>query len=357
MQIGITGLAGAGKTTLFNVLARSHAQVGSFSAQPHIAVVKVPDTRLEAMRDMFQPEKYVPAEVTYVDVAGVVPGSADRDRSAQLFAHLREADVLLQVVRAFDDGSGVHPAQDVKDLELEFILADLDIVERRYDRLEKEVRLGKGTPSERQAQQRELEAMTRVREALSAEKPARTVEMTPDEDKAMRGYGFLTAKPLLILLNVAEPGAEVDKLVKNVAAEVQWPSTEVLALAGRLEMELMDLEPEDAAEFMKDFGIAESGLARVIQSSYQLSSLISFFTVGPDEVRAWTIPAETPAQLAAGAIHTDLSRGFIRAEVIGWQELLDAGSYAEAKKRGQLRSEGKTYIVQDGDVCNVLFNV
>lgn len=356
MQIGITGLAGAGKTTIFNVLARSHAQVGSFSAQPHIAVVKVPDPRLEAMRDMFNPQKYVPAEVTYVDVAGVVPGG-DRDRSAQLFAHLREADVLLQVVRAFDDGTGVHPEQDVADLELEFILADLDIADRRYERLEKETRLGKGTPAERQAQQRELAALTRIRESLQNERPARTVELDADERKAVRGYGFLTAKPLLILLNVAEPGAEADTMTENVRAAVKWPSTEVLSLAGSLEMELMELEPEDAAEFMKDFGIQESGLGRVIQTSYGVADQISFFTVGEDECRAWTIPANLTAQLAAGAIHSDLSRGFIRAEVINWKDLLDAGSMAEARKRGQLRSEGKGYIVQDGDIMHVLFNV
>jgi ribosome-binding ATPase len=356
MQIGITGLAGAGKTTVFNVLARSHAQVGSFSAQPHIAVVKVPDPRLEALRDLFKPEKFTPAEVTYVDVAGVVPGS-DRDRSAQVFAHLREADVLLQVVKAFDDGTGIAPERDIADLELEFVLADLDIADRRYERLEKEARLGKGTPAERQAQQRELEALIKIRDALQNERPARTVELDAEERKAVRGYGFLSAKPILILLNVAEPGADADALVSRIAPEMKWQSTEVLALAGRLEMELMELDAEDAAEFMKELGIEESGLGRVIQSSYGIADQISFFTVGEDEVRAWTIAANLPAQLAAGAIHTDLSRGFIRAEVINWQELLDAGSYAEARKRGQLRSEGKGYIVQDGDILHVLFNV
>ncbi|MFN0074817.1 MAG: DUF933 domain-containing protein [Chloroflexota bacterium] len=356
MQIGITGLAGAGKTTVFNVLARSHAQVGSFSAQPHLAVVKVPDPRLEAMRDMFKPEKFTPAEVTYVDVAGVVPGG-DRDRSAQIFAHLREADVLLQVVKAFDDGTGVNPERDIADLELEFILADLDIADRRYERLEKEVRLGKGTPAERQAQQRELEALTKIRDAMQNERPARTIELDADERKAVRGYGFLSAKPLLILLNVAEPDAASDELVAKVASGLKWPSTQALALAGRLEMELMELEPEDAAEFMKELGIAESGLGRVIQSTYGIADQISFFTVGEDECRAWTINSNLTAPQAAGAIHTDLARGFIRAEVINWQELLNAGSYAEARKRGQLRSEGKTYIVQDGDILHVLFNV
>jgi GTP-binding protein YchF len=356
MQIGITGLAGAGKTTVFNVLARSHAQVGSFSAQPHIAVVKVPDDRLERLRDLFNPQKYTPAEVTYVDVAGVVPGS-DRDRSAQVFAHLREADVLLQVVKAFDDGAGIAPERDIADLELEFVLADLDIADRRFERLEKEARLGKGTPAEKLAQQRELEALTKIREALQNERPARTIELDAEEKKAVRGYGFLTAKPILVLLNVAEPGPDANALVTKIADQIKWPSTEVLALAGRLEMELMELEAEDAAEFMKELGIEESGLGRVIQSSYGLADQISFFPVGAAEVRAWTIPANLPAQQAAGAIHTDLSRGFIRAEVINWQELLDAGNYAEARKRGQLRSEGKGYIVQDGDILHVLFNV
>ena len=173
----------------------------------------------------------------------------------------------------------------------------------------------------------------------------------------MRGYGFLTAKPILVLLNVAEPGPDTDALAMKIREQIKWASTEVLALAGRLEMELMELDAEDAAEFMKELGIEESGLGRVIQCSYGLADQISFFTVGEDEVRAWTIPANLPAQQAAGAIHTDLSRGFIRAEVINWQELLEAGNYAEARKRGQLRSEGKSYLVHDGDILHVLFNV
>lgn len=356
MQIGITGLAGAGKTTVFNVLARSHAQVGAFSAQPHVAVVKVPDPRLDPLAELFHPERVVPAEVQYVDVAGVVPGG-DRDRSAQILANLREADVLLQVVRAFGGAARGEPERDLADLHLEFVFADLGIIQRKLERLEKEVRLGKLPVAERQAQQRELEVLTQLREALGQERPIRDLDIEPEDEKLLRGYGFLTGKPLLILANVEEPGSESDALAQALADHSPHRSTEALALAGRLEMELMDLEPDEAAEFMGELGIAASGLDRVIQTSYRLASLISFFTVGQDEVRAWTVPSGTTAVPAAGVIHSDLARGFIRAEVINWQDLVDAGGLTEARRRGQLRSEGKNYVLADGDVFHVLFNV
>ena len=364
MQIGIMGLPGAGKTTVFNALAHARAEVGGYSAptsEPNLAAVKVPDPRLDALAPLFEPKKFTPAEVQYVDVAGIVRGSGQESAGA-LLAHLRGTDVLLQVVRAFGSaashGTDPDPLDDVEALRLELILADLGVVEKRLDRLEKEAQLGKGTPAERQLRQTELELFRRLNEALAAERPLRDLELLPDEEKLLRGYGFLTAKPLLVLLNVAEPGPAADALVAEVRAGVgDGSSTQVASLAGKLEMELAELSPEEAAEFTEALGIAESGLTRVIQLSYRLARLLSFFTVGPDECRAWTIRRGSTAVDAAGAIHSDLARGFIRAEVIRWDQLLDAQTFAEARRRGQLRSEGKIYVVQDGDVINVLFNV
>jgi len=361
VQIGIMGLAGAGKTTVFNALAGARALVGGYSApgaEPNLAVVKVPDPRLDRLAPLFEPKKFTPAEVQYVDVAGIVRGSGQESAGA-LLAHLRNTDVLLEVVRAFraaSQGSDPTPLDDIGAIGLELQLADLDVAEKRLERLRKEAQLNKGTPAERQAREIELDLFTRVHQALADERPLREVELAPSEEKLLRGYGFLTAKPLLVLLNVGEPGPAADALVEEVRA-VAGAGSEVVALAGKLEMELAELAPEDAAEFMEALGIVESGLARVIQVSYRLARLLSFFTVGADECRAWTIRAGSTAVEAAGAIHSDLARGFIRAEVIGWDQLLEAATFVEARRRGQLRSEGKTYVVQDGDVINVLFNV
>src|SRR4051794_11249280 len=356
------GLPGAGKTTVFNALAHAQATVGGYSApsaEPNVAVVKVPDPRLDALAPLFEPQKFTPAEVQYVDVAGIVRGSG-KESAGALLAHLRNTDVLLQIVRAFgsaaSQGTDPTPLDDVDAVGLELIVADLDVVEKRLERLRKEAQLARGTPAERQQRELELELFTRLNDTLTAERPLRELELTPAEERSLRGYGLLTAKPLMVLFNVDEPGPAADALVEQVRGKLGGHA-DAVSLAGKLEMELAELPPEEAAELMEGFGIEESGLARVIQLSYKLARLISFFTVGPDECRAWTIKAASTAVDAAGAIHSDLARGFIRAEVIHWDQLLDARTYAEARKRGQLRSEGKAYAVQDGDVLNILFNV
>lgn len=356
------GLPGAGKTTVFNALARARAEVGGYTSaasQPNLAVVKVPDERLDRLAELFQPRKFTPAEVQYVDVAGIVKGSG-KEGSAALLAHLRNADMLLLVVRAFGSvathGSDPTPLADMDTVQTELMIADLDVVEKRLDRLQKEAKLAKGTPAERAAREAELEIFTRLNAALTSERPIRELGLSAAEERQLRGYGFLTGKPLLVLMNVDEPGEEADALVDRAAAAVREHCA-VGSLAGRLEMELSELGPEDAAELMEAYGLTESGLSRVIQRSYALSRLISFFTVGPDECRAWTLRDGSNAVDAAGTIHSDLARGFIRAEVIRWDQLLEAGAFAEARRRGQLRSEGKTYLVQDGDVIEILFNV
>jgi GTP-binding protein YchF len=356
MQIGIAGLPGAGKTTLFNALAHQHASVGGYAgAEPNLAVVKVPDERLDRLSDLFQPLKHTPAEVRFVDVAGVAKGMG-QESSAAVLAHLRTVDVLLQVIGAFQTERGVRA--DFEDFSLELQLADLSQIEKRVDRLEKELRLGaKGTPAERAAKERELTVLNRLRPVLEAGQPARTVELDSEEHKAIASFGFLTLKPTLVVVNLADDQSAADAAASMREAMHELPLTAVLALPGKLEMELGELSPDEAAEFMEALGVAGSELGSVTTEAYRLAELISFFTAGDDECRAWTIRRGTNAQDAAGEIHSDLARGFIRAEVIRWDKLLEAGSEANAKKHGWVRQEGKTYPVADGDVLHVLFNV
>lgn len=356
------GLPGAGKTTVFNALARAHAEVGGYtgaSSQPNLAVVKVPDERLERLRDLFQPRKFTPAEVRYVDVAGIARG-VGKDGGGALLAHLRNTDVLLLVIRAFgsvaSQGSDPTPLADVEEVLTELMLADLDVVEKRLDRLRKEARLAKGTPAEQLARETELGLLERINATLVAERPVREAGLSPADEKFLRGYGFLTGKPMLVVVNSDEPDDRAEAVRRQVAGRV-GEAVSTIVLAGRLEMELGELSGDEATELMEAYGITESGLTRVIQLSYRQAQLISFFTVGPDECRAWTLRSGSNAVDAAGAIHSDLARGFIRAEVIRWDQLLEAGSFAEARKRAMLRSEGKVYTVADGDVIEILFNV
>jgi GTP-binding protein YchF len=356
MQIGIAGLPGAGKTTLFNALAHQHAHVGGYAgAEPNLAVVKVPDERLDKLSELFQPQKHTPAEVRFVDVAGVARGMG-QDSSAAVLAHLRTVDVLLQVIGAFDSGRDI--TSDFEEFSLELQLADLSQIEKRVERLDKELRMGsKGTPAERAAKERELAVLSRLRPVLESGQPARQVELDPDELKAIASFGFLTLKPTLLLANLADDQS-ADAVINTLGGAVRdLPQTAVLALPGKLEMELGELSPEDAAEFMQALGVDGSQLGSVTSEAYRLANLLSFFTAGEDECRAWTIRSGTNAQDAAGEIHSDLARGFIRAEVIRWDKLLEAGSEANAKRHGWVRQEGKSYIVADGDVLHVLFNV
>jgi GTP-binding protein YchF len=358
------GLASAGKTTVFNALARAKVEVATYattSGEPHRAVVHVPDARLEQLAALFKPKKTTPAEVRYVDVAGSLQGEGDAARSAQVTAQLRTADALLLVVRAFVNDAVPHPAgrvdplRDLQTLLEDMILSDLTVAEKRLDRLEKDLRFAAKTgPSEAA---RERDALVRIKEGLDANRPIRDLGLDAADLKLLRSYAFLTAKPLMILFNTGDSAEGAAELIARAQKLQPYAQTEVTTLAGKLEMELAELEPEEAAEFMTDLGISELGLNRVIQLSYRLLDLISFFTVGPDECKAWTIRRSSTAVDAAGAIHTDLARGFIRAEVVGWEPLLAAGGWNEAKRQGIIRSEGKTYLVQDGDVLNILFSV
>ena len=366
MQVAIIGLARAGKTTVFNTLTRGEAETGGFGGMTvNIGVVKVPDQRLTKLTELFKPKREVPADVTYVDLPAP-PLSTDGREAAEIpadqLARLRTADELLHVVRAFENPAVAHPdgtvdpMRDIENLELEFTLADLGVIEKRIERLR--IQGHHGTPAEREANDRELAVLEKLAPPLREGVPVRDVGLTDDEAKRIRGFRFLTEKPVLVLLNVSEGDvARSSEIVSDFAARYSHRQSGVEALSARIEMEIGQLDEEEAAVFRSDLGLNESSLERVIRASYRLLGLISFFTAGPDETRAWTIPAGSTAVDAAAAIHSDLARGFIRAEVVSVEDLLELGSMAEARKHAKLRSEGKTYAVKDGDCLEVLFNV
>jgi GTP-binding protein YchF len=366
VQIAIVGLPQSGKTTVFNTLTRGHAETGGYGGMTlHVGVVKVPDERLDRLAELFHPKKVVHADVTYVDLPAPPASSEGRvgaeELPAEHLARLRESDALLHVVRAFDDPSVPHPAgsvdpgRDLEALDLELILADLAILDRRLERLAATGR--HGTPAEREANEREEVILRRLKVELEAGRPIRDAGLGSDESRAIRGFRFLTEKPVLVLANVGEGDiAREGEIVGGLSRGYRHDHATVAALSAKIEMELGELEPDEAGVFMTELGIGESGLARVIRLSYALLGLISFLTAGPDEVRAWPIPEGSTAVDAAGAIHTDLAKGFIRAEVVAYEDLLRLGSTAEARRHGVLRSEGRTYLVRDGDVIEILFS-
>ncbi|MGH2561053.1 MAG: redox-regulated ATPase YchF [Thermomicrobiales bacterium] len=367
-RLVIIGLPNAGKTTVFNALTSAEAKTGGFGGgadEPNLATVKVPDSRLDTLTEMFNPQRKVPADVQYYDVAGIAKGIAEKGMSGQLLGHLAQAEALLHVVRAFEDPNVPHPEEtvdprrDIETLNLELAFSDLVIVEKRLQRLESQIAKLRGP--EREAFEREQVVMTRLQEALESDIPLRDVvpDLDPDDAKILRGFGLLTAKPLLVLLNLGESqlGSAGEEMIALARERFSRPGVAVDALSGQIEMEIGRLEPVDAVGFMADLGIAESSRDRVIRLSFDLLGLMPFFTVGPDECRAWTIRRGESALEAAGEIHSDIQRGFIRAEVVSYDDLFAAGGLPEARKNGTLRREGKTYVVQDGDVINFLFNV
>lgn len=356
MRLGIIGLPQSGKTTLFNALTRGNQPTtmsgGRFEV--HTAVVDVPDPRVDRLSEMFKPQKTIYAKVTYADIAGL-EGSAEKTGiSGQLLNTLSQMDGFLQVVRVFEDPSVPHPAgsvdpqRDILSMEAELLLNDLIAVERKLERLQEERKKGGGR--DKTTIDRELALFERLHAALSAETPLRDIELSPEEEKNLSGFGFLTRKPMLILLNLSEGQS---------APQISYPHQRcaVVALQGKLEMDLAQLDPEEAEIFMAEYGIEELSLHRVISLSYDLLGLQSFFTVGEDEVRAWTVRKGAPALEAAGVIHTDLQKGFIRAEVVAYEDLTQLGSMAEARSKGKLRLEGKDYVLQDGDIMHVRFNL
>ena len=354
MRLGIIGLPQSGKTTVFNALTRGHQPLttsgGRFDV--HTGVVDVPDGRVDRLSALFKPKKTIYAKVTYADIAGL-EGSQSAI-SGQLLNQLTQMEGLLHVVRCFEEANVAHPAgsvnplRDIATMDAELLLNDLIAVERKLERLAEERKKGGGR--ERAVIDREGLLFERFKEALSKEIPLREIELTAEDEKTLAGFGFLTRKPLLVLLNLHEGQA---------MPPVEYPHqhSNLVALQGKLEMEIAQLPPEDVEVFMAEYGITELGLARVIRLSYDLLGLLSFFTVGADEVRAWTIRRGSSAYEAAGEIHTDLQKGFIRAEVIPYDELISLGGLSEAKAKGRLRLEGKEYVVHDGEIVHIRFNV
>ncbi|MBM3266583.1 MAG: redox-regulated ATPase YchF [Candidatus Sericytochromatia bacterium] len=351
MRLGIIGWPQVGKTTVFNALTRSSARTGTFGAAagaPNQAIVRVPDTRVDTLSGMFNPKKTTYATVEYVDLPGFERGKGKE--SDAFLSHARKVDALVHVVRAFADEAVPHPegsldpARDLRLMEEELILADQMTVEKRIEKLAAEAKRGK--KPENAAEPAALEKCLR---ALEDVQPLRTVAFSADEELAVRGFTFLSQKPLLVLLNIGE-----DQLAAPPALAADAP---VLAVCGKLEEELAQLSDDDAAALMSEYGIAESSLVRMIQASYDMLGLMSFYTTGEDEVRAWTIRKLSPAVEAARTIHSDIARGFIRAEVVTYPDLVELKTFARAREVGKLRLEGKEYVLQDGEIVHFRFNV
>lgn len=356
MRLGIIGLPQSGKTTIFNALTRGDQPTtmngGRFDVRT--AVVDVPDVRVDRLVEMFQPAKTTYAKVTYADIAGLEGSSSKSGISGALLNQLSQMDGFVHVVRCFEDSNVPHPSgsvdtlHDIDAMDGELLINDLIAVERKLERLRDERRKGGGR--DKAIIEREIQLFEKLNAALSEEKPLRDLEFSPEEQKNLSGYGLLTLKPILILLNLAD-GQTPPQI------EYTHQHSHVVALQGKLEMEIAQLPPDEAEVFMAEYGIEELGLQRVIRLSYDLLGLQSFFTVGEDEVRAWTMHCGASALEAAGVIHTDLQKGFIRAEVIGYEELIELGGLGQARSKGKLRLEGKDYKVKDGEIMHVRFNL
>jgi ribosome-binding ATPase len=357
MKIGLVGLPKSGKTSLFNLLTGATVATSSFGTargEMHAGVARVPDARVERLTAMFKPKKTTYASFEVVDLAGIAKG----ERQGLEAKEFRNADALLHVVRAFPDpaGTAADPGGDIDDLETELILADLEVVERRLERLEASLR-----KQRKEVEAREQEILRRLKSALEAETPLRAVGLSLEDAKAIRGFTFLSEKPILHCLNLDEKViANGPTLVESfgLQAVAQRPATRLGWVSAVIEAEVAQLAGPEQAAFLADLGLTEPAIGRVLEDCYALLGLISFFTVGEDEVRAWSIPRATRAQDAAAAIHSDIARGFIRAEVVGYDDLLAAdGSMATAREHGRFRLEGKDYLVQDGEICHFRFNV
>ena len=359
------GLPNVGKSTLFNAITKAGAEAANFpfcTIEPNVGVVAVPDERLNVLHKMYDSKKTTPASVRFVDIAGLVKGAANGEGLGNKFLeHIRQVDAVAHVVRCFDDANithvagGVDPLRDIDIIQTELCLADLEVVEKRI------MRLAKIAKSGNKEAKVEDEILRRIKESLDNGKPARQVELTADELEMIKDINLLTLKPTLYVTNVAEDEVatayEENAYVQKVKEFAKAENAEVVAISARVEAEIAELDAEEAKAFLEDLGETESGLDRLIKAAFDLLGLQTFLTAGPDECRAWTITKGTTAPKAAGKIHTDFERGFIRAEIVNYDDLVANGSVAAAREKGQVRVEGKDYVMQDGDVVNFRFNV
>ncbi len=365
MKLGIVGLPNVGKSTLFNAITKAGAESANYpfcTIEPNVGVVSVPDKRLDVLEKMYNPKKKVHTAIEFYDIAGLVKGASKGEGLGNKFlSHIREVASIVHVVRCFEDENITHvdgsvdPVRDIETINLELIFSDMEVLDKR---LEKGSKLANSGNKEAKA---EVDLMKRLKAHLEEGKPVRTAELTDDEALMVKGYFLLTSKPVLYAANISEDDLMAGNLendyVKKVKDYAASEDSEVIVISARLEEELSSLDEEEKMEMLSEYGLNESGLDKLIHASYKLLGLISFLTAGSDEVRAWTIVKGTKAPQAAGKIHTDIERGFIRAEIISYDKLLEAGSETAAKEKGWFRLEGKEYVMQDGDIVNFRFNV
>jgi len=364
MKLGIVGLPNVGKSTLFNAITKAGAESANYpfcTIDPNVGIVSVPDERLDKLADMYKPKKVTPTAIEFVDIAGLVKGASKGEGLGNKFlSHIREVDAIVHVVRCFDDPNIVHvdgsvgPARDIETINLELIFADMEMLEKRIDRVKKQSKSGE------KKYQEELALLESIQKHLESSQPVRTMNIDPEWERYVEQLFLLTSKPLLYCANISEEDLKnpyENPYVKELMGCAEKENAEVLVICARIEEEIAQLDDDEKKMFLAELGIGESGLDRLIKASYKLLGLISFLTAGETEVRAWTIKKGTKAPQAAGKIHSDFERGFIRAEIVAYDDLIKAGSYTAAKEQGLVRSEGKDYVMKDGDVTLFRFNV